>query len=163
VDSVQEGVRPKHAEQVPDLVRACARSCIDPSDHQLESQVASVRFNVRQSRRDGARQRNNMLRESRYNATDGCDYCEVHVVKIVCIAWGSLVSEPGPLKPASEWQQDGPALPPEFVRNSDDSAELALLLHTPAPPVPTRLDAPDLAAAREMLRQREKIPPQYPQ
>jgi hypothetical protein len=29
--------------------------------------------------------------------------------------------------------------------------------------VPTRLDAPDLAAAREMLRQREKIPPQYPQ
>ena len=52
-----------------------------------------------------------MLRESRYNATDGCDYCEKHVVKIVCIAWGSLISEPGPLKPASERQQDGPALP----------------------------------------------------
>ena len=92
MDSVQEGVRPKHAEQVPDLVRACARSCIDPSDHQLESQVASVRFNVRQSRRDGARQRNNMLRESRYNATDGFDNCEEHVVKRTrrlpsCRAW----------------------------------------------------------------------------
>jgi hypothetical protein len=87
-------------------------------------------------------------------------------VKIVCIAWGSLIWEPGPLKLASVWQPDGPALPLEFVRDSDDSAELALVLHAPAPPVPTRwarLDTGDLDCAREMLRQREKIRPGDPQ
>jgi hypothetical protein len=88
-----------------------------------------------------------MLRPSRYNATDGCDHCEEHVVKIVCIAWGAQISEPGPLKPASEWQQDGPALPPEFVRNSDDSAELALVLHAP-----TRLEGETHAKAEEYVR-----------
>ena len=88
------------------------------------------------------------------------------IVKIVCIAWGSLIWEPGPLKLASDWQPDGPTLPLEFVRDSDDSAELALVLHAPAPAVPTRwarLDTADLDLAREMLRQREKIRPEYPQ
>lgn len=87
-------------------------------------------------------------------------------MKIVCIAWGSLIWEPGPLKLASRWEPGGPPLPLEFVRDSDDSAELALVLHAPAPAVPTRwarLDTTDLAEAREMLRQREKIRPQYPQ
>jgi len=36
-------------------------------------------------------------------------------VKIVCIAWGSLLWEPGPLKLASGWQPGGPALPPAIV------------------------------------------------
>ncbi|WP_413675216.1 hypothetical protein ACEN9H_13775 [Massilia cellulosiltytica] len=87
-------------------------------------------------------------------------------MNIVCIAWGSLIWEPGPLKLASDWQPDGPALPLEFVRDSDDSAELALVLHAPAPPMPTRwarLDAAGLDDAREMLRRREKIRPEYPQ
>ena len=87
-------------------------------------------------------------------------------MKIACIAWGSLIWEPGPLKLASGWQPDGPSLPLEFVRDSDDSAELALVLHAPAPPVPTRwarLDTDDLDDAREMLRQREKIRPAFPQ
>lgn len=87
-------------------------------------------------------------------------------MKIACIAWGSLIWEPGPLKLASDWMPGGPMLPLEFVRDSDDSAELALVLHAPAPLMPTywaRLDAASLDAAREMLRRREKIRPEYPQ
>ena len=88
-----------------------------------------------------------------------------HTVKIVCIAWGSLLWQPEPLQLASGWEPDGPALPLEFVRDSDDSAELALVLHPPAPAVPThwaRLATDDLDAAREMLRRREKIRAEYP-
>lgn len=47
-------------------------------------------------------------------------------MKIVCIAWGSLIWEPGPLRVASTWRPDGPVLPLEFVRDSDDSDELIL-------------------------------------
>jgi hypothetical protein len=85
-------------------------------------------------------------------------------VNIACIAWGSLLWKPGPLKLASPWQPDGPLLPLEFVRDSDDSAELAIVLHEPAPPVPTwwaRLAADSLDDAREMLREREKIRPEW--
>jgi len=107
-----------------------------------------------------------MLRASRYNGPDGLVRRKDRIVKIVCIAWGSLLWEPGPLKLASGWQPGGPALPLEFVRDSDDSAELALVLHAPAPPAPTRwarLDTDDLDEARAMLREREKIRPEYPQ
>jgi hypothetical protein len=86
-------------------------------------------------------------------------------VNIACIAWGSLLWNPGPLKLASEWRPDGPLLPLEFVRDSDDSDELALVLHDPAPPMPTwwaLLDAATLDDAREMLRAREKIRPELP-
>ena len=87
-------------------------------------------------------------------------------MKIACIAWGSLIWEPRELKLASEWRPDGPLLPLEFVRDSDDSDELAIVVHEAAPPMPTYwalLDTSDLGAAREMLRQREKIRPEYPQ
>jgi hypothetical protein len=107
-----------------------------------------------------------MLRASRYNGPAGFARGKDRIVKIACIAWGYLICEPGPLKLASGWQPDGPSLPLEFVRNSDDSAELALVLHAPAPPVPTRwarLDTDDLHEAREMLRQREKIRLECPQ
>ena len=86
-------------------------------------------------------------------------------MKIACIAWGSLLWKPGPLQLASDWMAGGPPLPLEFVRDSDDNDELALVLHAPAPAMPTywaRLDAADLDTAREMLRQREKIRPEYP-
>lgn len=87
-------------------------------------------------------------------------------VRIACIAWGSLIWEPRELKLASGWRPDGPLLPLEFVRDSDDSDELAIVMHEAAPPMPTYwalLDTGDLAAAREMLRQREKIRSEYPQ
>lgn len=81
-------------------------------------------------------------------------------MNIVCIAWGSLLWKPAPLKLASGWHPGGPRLPIEFVRKSDDSAEVALVLCEGARPMPTYwayLDAPDLAAARAMLGAREKI------
>lgn len=87
-------------------------------------------------------------------------------VKIACIAWGSLIWEPAPLELASPWRPDGPRLPLEFVRDSDDSDELALVLHEAAPPMPTYwawLAVDEIGAAREMLRRREKIRPEYPQ
>lgn len=81
-------------------------------------------------------------------------------MNIACIAWGSLLWNPGPLKLASGWHPDGPRLPLEFARDSDDSPELALVLCPGVPPVPTYwayVDAPDLATARAMLAAREKI------
>ncbi len=89
----------------------------------------------------------------------------VHM-NIVCIAWGSLLWKPGPLKLASGWHPGGPLLPLEFARDSDDSDELALVLCPGAPLMPTYwayVDAPDLDAARAMLAAREKIHPGHPE
>ena len=86
-------------------------------------------------------------------------------MNIVCIAWGSLLWKPGPLKLASGWHPGGPRLPLEFVRKSDDSAEVALVLCEAARPMPTYwawLDTQDLDAARAMLGEREKITPARP-
>lgn len=86
-------------------------------------------------------------------------------MNIVCIAWGSLLWKPQQLKLASGWHPGGPPLPLEFVRQSDDSPELALVLCEGAPVVPTYwayLDTDDLDAARAMLGAREKITPQRP-
>ncbi|MFC5478681.1 hypothetical protein [Massilia suwonensis] len=81
-------------------------------------------------------------------------------MKIVCIAWGSLLWKPEPLKLASGWHPSGPRLPLEFVRDSDDSAEVALVLCEGAAPMPTYwayLDTDSIDAARAMLGAREKI------
>ncbi len=86
-------------------------------------------------------------------------------MNIVCIAWGSLLWKPAPLKLASGWHPGGPRLPLEFVRDSDDSPEVALVLCEGARPQATYwayLDAPDLDAARAMLGAREKITPARP-
>jgi hypothetical protein len=86
-------------------------------------------------------------------------------MNIVCIAWGSLLWNPGPLRLASGWHPGGPLLPLEFARDSDDSAELALVLCPVVQPVPTYwayVEAPDLDTARAMLREREKITPERP-
>lgn len=86
-------------------------------------------------------------------------------MNIACIAWGSLLWKPHPLKLASGWHRDGPLLPLEFVRQSDDDPELALALHEGAKPVPTYwawLAVGSLDAARAMLGAREQIRPAYP-
>jgi hypothetical protein len=86
-------------------------------------------------------------------------------MNIVCIAWGSLLWKPQPLKLASGWHRDGPRLPLEFARQCDDFPELTLALCEGAKPVPTYwayLATRDLDAAREMLRQREQITPARP-
>lgn len=81
-------------------------------------------------------------------------------MNIVCIAWGSLLWKPQPLKLASGWHPGGPKLPLEYTRQSDDSPELALVLCEGARPMPTYwayLDTDDLDTARAMLGAREKI------
>ena len=86
-------------------------------------------------------------------------------MNIVCIAWGSLLWKPHPLKLASGWHPDGPRLPLEFVRDSDDSPEVAIVLLEGARPVPTYwayLATDDLDAARAMLGEREKITTERP-
>ncbi|MDQ2823379.1 MAG: hypothetical protein M3Y65_23875 [Pseudomonadota bacterium] len=87
-------------------------------------------------------------------------------MRIACIAWGSLLWKTGPLKLASPWMAGGPELPLEFVRDSDDSDELAIVLHEGAPLMPTyfaMLDTAELASARTMLAAREKIDPDHPE
>ena len=87
-------------------------------------------------------------------------------MNIVCIAWGSLLWKPGSLKLASGWHPGGPALPLEFLRNSDDSPEMALVLCDSARPMTTYwayLATDDLDQARAMLQQREKITPEKPE
>jgi hypothetical protein len=87
-------------------------------------------------------------------------------MNIACIAWGSLLWKPSPLKLASGWHPDGPRLPIEFVRQSDDDPELALALYEGAKPMPTYwawLAVRDLDTARAMLGKREQIRPAYPE
>jgi hypothetical protein len=84
------------------------------------------------------------------------------LMNIACIAWGSLLWKPQPLKLASGWHPDGPRLPIEFVRQSDDDPELALALCEGAKPVPTYwawLATSSLDAPRQMFPRREQIPP----
>jgi hypothetical protein len=87
-------------------------------------------------------------------------------MNIACIAWGSLLWKPRPLKLASGWHPDGPRLPLEFVRQSDDDPELALTLFEGARLTPTYwawLATGDLDKARAMLGAREQIRPGYPE
>ncbi|WP_338762274.1 hypothetical protein [Massilia sp. METH4] len=87
-------------------------------------------------------------------------------MNIACIAWGSLLWNPGPLKLTSGWHPGGPHLPLEFARDSDDSDELALVLCPGVPLIPTYwayVDAADLATARAMLAAREKIAAGHPE
>lgn len=87
-------------------------------------------------------------------------------MKIVCIAWGSLLWRPGELNLASNWVPGGPALPLEFARDSDDSDELALVLCEGATPVPTyiaEMATADVDEAKAQLRLREKVSPDRPE
>ena len=82
-------------------------------------------------------------------------------VNIVCLAWGSLVWQPGILPLAGPWSTDGPSLPIEFARVGD-KGELATVLCPGCPVCPVRwakLSEPDLVTARKLLRRHEEIPP----
>lgn len=87
-------------------------------------------------------------------------------MRIACIAWGSLLWKPGALKLASEWMAGGPALPIEFLRDSDDSDELAIVISEGVPLMPTYyaiLDTESLEEARAMLHEREKVAAGHPE
>lgn len=91
---------------------------------------------------------------------------KVITMRIACIAWGSLLWKPGALKLATDRKTGGPILPLEFTRDSDDSAELAIVITEGAAPMPSyyaMLDTHDIASARAMLAEREKIDPAHPE
>lgn len=80
------------------------------------------------------------------------------MARVACIGWGSLVWNPGELKCIGNWQSDGPALPVEFARTSNDG-RLTLVLTEGATPVPTlrvELDYANGQTARDALRDRER-------
>ena len=56
------------------------------------------------------------------------------MMKIACLGWGSLVWRPDNLLIRSEWFSDGPFLPIEFARRSQDG-RLTLVIVEKAKPV----------------------------
>jgi hypothetical protein len=78
---------------------------------------------------------------------------------IACIGWGSLIWDKRDLDVDGEWRADGPLLPVEFARQSNDG-RITLVVVQGVQPVPTlwsAFNSRDLAKARESLRQRERI------
>jgi hypothetical protein len=79
---------------------------------------------------------------------------------IACLGWGSLVWDARDLPIQGRWFEDGPLLSVEFARQSSDG-RLTLVIVPVGPSVRSlwalfSLDA--VAAAREALRKRERVP-----
>jgi hypothetical protein len=81
-------------------------------------------------------------------------------MKIACISWGSLVWDPRDLPIRGTWCSDGPLLPVEFLRQSQDG-RITLVLSQNAPCVRTLwclMSITSLDEAIQSLRKREGIP-----
>ena len=80
-------------------------------------------------------------------------------MKVVCVAWGSLLWNLKGFPIVGEWQAGGPLLPLEFARHSDgETVSLVVLEHGPLQPTfwaPVAVDT--LRAAREALCKREDV------
>ena len=79
-------------------------------------------------------------------------------MKIVVLAWGSLVWDPRKLKVGKTWHENGPCLPIEFARKSKDG-RLTLVIYPQAKQVTTLWALSTCATveeAMENLRKREK-------
>jgi hypothetical protein len=80
-------------------------------------------------------------------------------MKIACLGWGSLIWNPESLLIIREWFHDGPLLPIEFTRQSNDG-RLTLVITESAQPVRTLwalMATTDLETAKKSLLIREKI------
>ncbi len=78
-------------------------------------------------------------------------------MRIAYIAWGTLILEPDCLLIRGSWERNGPELPVEFARISDDG-RVTLVLQPGAKPITTYsvvADQETLELARENLRLRE--------
>ena len=81
-------------------------------------------------------------------------------MKHACLGWGSLIWNPGGLPVQGSWEKDGPMLPIEFARQSQNG-RITLVL------VPGKIDyssswalidVKSLSEAKEALQEREEIP-----
>ncbi len=78
-------------------------------------------------------------------------------MNIVVLGWGSLIWCPKNLLVSSKWKTNGPELPVEFARISQDG-RLTLVLLPNANPIPVlwaQMDTDNLDEARENLKKRE--------
>lgn len=78
---------------------------------------------------------------------------------IACLAWGSLVWDPRELPIASEWRADGPGLPVEFARKSNNG-RITLVLMPGAAALPVlwcELRCKTIDEAKAALASREGI------
>jgi hypothetical protein len=57
-------------------------------------------------------------------------------MRIAVIGWGSLIWNPGSIRLSTRWRKDGPRLPLEFSRISNDG-RLTLVVHPRAEPITT--------------------------
>src|SRR5882757_9070612 len=81
-------------------------------------------------------------------------------MNIACLGWGSLIWRPDNLLIRREWFGDGPLLPIEFVRQSNDG-RLTLVITDTAKAVRTLwalMATDDLNTAKQSLKIREGIP-----
>jgi hypothetical protein len=80
---------------------------------------------------------------------------------IACLGWGSLIWDTRSLPVRRPWFVDGPLLPIEFARQSDDGRITLVLAPGLVPPVRSLwslMSVDVLDEARESLRKRENIP-----
>ena len=80
-------------------------------------------------------------------------------MKIACIGWGSLIWNSGVLKIRNKWYEDGPILPIEFSRISDDG-RVTLIIDKAGTPVRTLwalMTSNNLTTAIDSLKERENV------
>lgn len=83
-----------------------------------------------------------------------------NLATFACLGWGSLIWEPGDLPISHEWRKDGPRLPLEFARKSNDGRMTLVVCKqgTVCPTLWSTLSSNSLEEAREALAKREGLP-----